>query len=702
MIVKRILILAPTVLILILLQSYLWVPTYNNQGLSNPARLAQFVNGSAGDAQVLNPILSADTASSEVNELVFDSLVDLDNELNYRPRLASSWTQYELSYLIINLDEKIFPHERLPADWMKWLRDRVTDNARWLENIDSIKLLPEFSTEGSVSIGKDDKGKDQFVTYQLRHPQCLEFKLKKIDQDFFLPLRDKLGADYFSNFPFEKYVHAKNPSEQELLKKHWEEILPLTVHNPVLEFELRRGVKFHDGHEFDSGDVLFTYRALMDPASTSPRQSDYEPIKEASILGPYKIRFVYKRLFSTAINSWAIGILPEHLLNKSALEKEAGLLGKSTDAFSIRDSGFNRNPVGTGPFIFKEWKSDQFIRLVRNPQYWDGLPEYEEYITRIIPDTLTQEMEFYSGAVDNYSVQPHQVARLSKDPQYQHFSSPGYFYSYIGYNLRNPLFKSRDIRRALGMAIDVKKIIQYVLYGEGEAVTGPYPKITDWYDFDVKALPYDPEGALRIFEQEGWKKNNDGYLEKDGKIFEFNLITNNGNPIRKSILAITQNSWKKIGVKCNTQLFEWAVFLKDFVNSLKFDALVLGWSMGADPDLYQIWHSSQTEPGRLNFVGYQNEEVDRLIVRLRKEYDKNKQMIMTKELHRLIANDQPYTFLYTRKSSRLLDKKIVLVERDERGNEIYKKIYPTRDGRLNYYFNKWRKLNTVPEFNSQG
>jgi ABC-type transport system substrate-binding protein len=298
-------------------------------------------------------------------------------------------------------------------------------------------------------------------------------------------------------------------------------------------------------------------------------------------------------------------------------------------------------------------------------------------------------------------VQPHQVARFSKESKFQSFSSIGYFYSYIGYNIRNPLFSDAEIRTALGMAIDIDPIIKYVLYGEGERVTGPYPKITEWYDPNVKPLRYDPEEAVKILNSKGWKKNAEGWLEKDGKLFEFNLISNSGNAIRKNILTIVQESWRKIGVKCNTQLFEWAVFLKDFVNELKYDALVLGWSMGIDPDLYQIWHSSQAGPKQLNFVGYKNAEADRLITRIRKEYDRSKQVVMARELHRIIARDQPYTFLYVAKSTQVLDKKIAMVEKGEDGKEKYVKIYPTKDGRIQYYFNKWKKLASIPEFDSE-
>ncbi len=701
MIVKRILIYLPIALVLFLLQSFFWVPTYDKQAVGNPARLVKYVQGSSGDAHLLNPILSADTSSSSINDLVFDGLIDLDQNLKYRPRLAKSWTQFEEATLTLNTST-FLPGGTIDdtvADWPNTLLAALQHNKAWTKNLRSIEVIPGKIVQGEIKLPQSDpKAEPGKIPYTVHQPPRLKFTLEKIDQDFFTPIQQWLSEDYFNKFPYDKFIRADEPANQEKLQAHYKEILPLTEHNPVIVFELRKDVTFHDGHPFDSGDVLFTYNSIMNPKGTSPRKSDYEPVKNATVLGPYKIRFTYKRLFSPAINSWSMGILPEHLLNPQKLLAEANERGRDAEAFIMRDSNFGRHPIGTGPFKFAEWQSDEQIRLTRNDNYWDGAPEYQEYVMRIIPDSLTSEMEFYAGAVDNYSVQPHQVARFSKEDKYQSFSSLGYFYSYIGYNLRNPLFADRDIRVALGMAIDIDPIIQYILYGEGERVTGPYPKITDWYDAEVKPLAYDPEGALAILNNKGWKKNAEGWLEKDGKIFEFNLITNSGNPVRKNILTIVQESWRKIGIKCNTQLFEWAVFLKDFVNALKYDALVLGWSMGIDPDLYQIWHSSQAGPRQLNFVGYKNEEADRLITRIRREYDRTKQITMARELHRMIAHDQPYTFLYVAKSTQLLDKKIVIVEAEEGGEKRYERIYPTKDGRIRYYFNKWKKLPQIPQF----
>jgi ABC-type transport system substrate-binding protein len=709
---KRLFILLPVLLIGILIQSFFWVPTYDKQATGNPERLTKFIESSSGDARLLNPILNADTASSQIVSKIFDGLLDQDDQLDLRPRLAESWAQYEEAYLTLvpnkSADKKL---PTRPQDWIPYIQNKMKVSPQWRNNIRSMEIIPVGDSAGSVQVPVLDKQgkrvkengrpKMQTLEYTLRQPPRLKFTLEKVDQYFFEPLIKILGKDYADRFSYEHFIFPKNPDQLPLLENSYPEILKVMEHNPVLVFKLKKGVKFHDGHEFDSGDVLFTYQSIMDPRNASPRTSDYEPVKSAEVLGKYKVKFVYKRLFSPAINAWAMGMLPEHLLNEDALQREArdrNLNEEQIEKFNMRDSDFNRNPTGTGPFIFKEWKGDQFVRLVRNEDYWEGPPEYGEYVMRIITEPLTQEMEFYSGAADNYGVLPHQVARLRTDPKYQSFSTVGFFYSYIGYNLRKPLFKSSEVRKALGMAIEVDKIIKYVLYDEGERVTGPYPKITDWYDHEVPPIPYDPEGAGRILNKLGWKKNQDGWLEKEGKLFEFNLITNSGNPIRKSILSIVQNNWRKIGIKCNTQVFEWAVFLKDFVNPLKFDALVLGWSMGTDPDLFQLWHSSQARPNQLNFVGYQSPEADQLIVTIRQEYDKAKQIQLTRELHRLIAKDQPYTFLYVGKATRLLDKKIVIVERLPDGSEKYVKIYPVKGGEIKYYFNKWRKLSSVPQF----
>ena len=397
-----------------------------------------------------------------------------------------------------------------------------------------------------------------------------------------------------------------------------------------------------------------------------------------------------------------MGILPEHLLNKEALREEALRLSKDPEKFSFRQSTFNRNPIGCCPFVFKEWKSDQYIALEHFDGYWEGQPNYERYVYRIVPDLLTQEMEFYAGTVDSYGVQPHQVKRLEQDPRFQSFSGTSFGYTYIGYNMRREPFDDPRVRRALGMAIDVDKIIDYVLYGQGERITGPFAKQTDYYNHSVRHVPYDPEGALRLLEDAGWRPGKAGWLEKDGKRLQFTLITNSGNDLRKAILAIAQDSWKQIGIDVRTDLLEWAVFIQERVNKIDFDALILGWSMGIEPDLYQIWHSSQTGPHKLNFVGFKNKEADDLIIKIRQEYDHERQVEYYHRLHEIIFREQPYTFLYVGKWTAILDKRIVIREMDKDGNAAYKKITPTKTGNYTFYFNKWIKLPAAPSFATEG
>ncbi len=708
MLLKRLLILAPLALVALLLQSYFWVPSYETQAVGNPARLRTYIEGSIGDAKILNPILNADSASSQITGLVFDGLLDLDENLDLRGRLATDWSVTETAYLVARPDRRLA--DGSPASAARLIA-AIADAcaAGGLPGLDetllSMQPLPAQTRTETLSLpATDEPGGIVEVDVTLRVPPRVEFMLAWVDQDFFDRLEPVLGGDYFDDFPYAAHVvpaESASDAHREQVAARYADLLPLAEHNPVLRFRLRRGVRFHDGHPFDAGDVKFTYDALMNPRNLSPRTSDYEPIKRVDVLDAHTVVVTYKRLYSPAINAWMMGMLPAHRLNADALAREmaAQSVSDATRAgFGMRDSAFNRAPVGTGPFRFVEWRGDEFIELARNDDYWERPPEYAHYYFRVIPDLLTQELEFKSGAIDAYGVQPHQVARYKQDDTYQSFSSLGFGYTYIGYNNRKPLFADPRVRRALGMAINTDDIITYVLYGEGERTTGPYPRQTEWYDQAIPPLPYDPAAAQRLLAEAGWRPNADGWLEKDGKVFEFTLITNNGNPLRANVLAIAQDAWKKIGVRCRTQVFEWAVFLQDFVNTGSFDAVVLGWSMGIDPDLYQIFHSSQAGPQQLNFVGYANPEADALIVRLRREYDRAAQRELAHRLHRTIAADQPYTFLYVGLATRVLDRKIVLVERAPGGDERFAKIYPTKSGSISFYFNKWRKLEFTPDF----
>jgi ABC-type transport system substrate-binding protein len=707
--VRKILIFTPMLVIFFLLQSYFWVPTYEEQSRGNQDRLNEYITASIGDASLLNPILSADSASSDIESLVFEGLIDYDRDLRFRGRLAKSWEIYEEAFFYVNKDASVPGAGRLDAGGVLDLLRRVRKEAgsfnaqtrASLGNIQEISILParEYTVTREEKAAKGPQPPPIIIRVQA--PARMKLVLEKVDQLLFENLSVILGESYFKTFDGQKYLQFNPDVELGKRALYASEILPATEENPIILFHLRPDVRFHDGHPFEARDVRFTYKAIMNPKNISPRFSDFEPVKEAEIMDPLTVRIIYKRLYSPALGTWTIGILPEHLLNEEVLKKEAFQSGKNPEQFSMRDSRFNRHPIGCGPFVFREWKSDQFIGLERYRDYWEGEPNYHQYYYRIIPDLLTQEMEFYAGTVDAYAVPPYQVARLKHDPKYQSFSGLSFGYTYIGYNIRREPFNDRRIRTALGMAIDVNKIIKYVLFGQGERITGPFPKQTDYYDSSVKPLPYDPQGALKLLEAAGWKRNREGWLEKDGKRFQFTLITNSGNDLRKAILTIAQNEWRKIGIDVRTDLLEWAVFIQERVDKHDFDALVLGWSMGIEPDLYQIWHSSQTHPYQLNFVGFKNKEADDLIIKIRQEYNHQRLVAYCHQLHEIIAREQPYTFLYVTKWTAVLDKRIVIKETNAEGNVVYKKITATKTGNYMYDFNKWIKLPEVPVFHAE-
>ena len=691
---KLLLLAAPTLVGAFLLQSYFWVPTFEDQARGDPGRLERFISSSIGDAVILNPAISADSASSEVNALAFEGLIDRDLDLSFRGRVAESWQILEEAYLYADETERLPDGApATPAAIVARLQAAQARGAPELRAVEAMAILPAETTTVQIAPPGPPRRPGAptppaaSVPVTVRRPPRVKFTLRAVDQDFFQNL-DRLLGGYVKRLAPARYVTAADPAAARAAA---EVHVQPAEENPVIVFRLRRGVRFHDGREVTARDVRFTYETIMDPRNLSPRVPDFEPIKAVETPDPHTVRVTYKELFQPGFESWGMGILPEHLLNRPALAAEARAAGKAPAAFSVRDSGFNRRPIGSGPFRFAAWESDVSIRLVRNEDYWEGPPNFREYFVRILPDALTSELAFYAGTADGYGAQAHQVARLQNDSRFHVNSLLGLGYTYIGYNLRRPLLQDARVRTALGMAIDVDEVIRYVLYRQGRRTTGPYPQQTEYYDPDVKPLPFDPAGAARLLAEAGWRKNAEGILEKDGKPLAFTLITNAGNEERQAIMVIAQNAWRRLGVKVEILSLEWAVFIRERVNKLDFDAVVLGWAMGLDPDIFQIFHSSQAGPQQLNFVGYANPRADELMIRIRREYDEARQTAMARELHRLIARDQPYTFLYVRQALSLLDGKIVRMVRRPDGTPQYLPFEPNRLGRINFHFDQWLK-----------
>ena len=404
----------------------------------------------------------------------------------------------------------------------------------------------------------------------------------------------------------------------------------------LITFHLRKGVKWEDGHEFTSKDVLFGFNTIISPDTPTAYAGDFLEVEKADAPDPYTFRVRYKEPFAPALSSWGdIIVLPEHLLR----------------GVKITESPLSRKPVGLGPFRLKEWKTQEKIVLEDNPGYFRGRPFLDQYIMLIIPDPATMFLELKSGGLDWMGLSPIQYERQTDTPFFQkNFKKYKYLsfsYTYLGYNLRHPFFKDRRVRQAISYAIDKQEIIRGVLLGYGVVATGPYKPDAWYYNSRVRRYPYEPERARRLLAEAGWRDSDgDGWLDRDGEVFEFTVLTNQGNGLRARTAQIIQYRLRQVGIKMHVRPLEWTAFINDFIDKRRFEAVILGWTLGQDPDIYDIWHSSKTAPKQLNFVGYSNPELDKLLVAGRRTFDRSERMRIYARIQEILAEDQPYTFLY--------------------------------------------------------
>ena len=410
----------------------------------------------------------------------------------------------------------------------------------------------------------------------------------------------------------------------------------------TLDFKLQEGVRWHDGAPFTADDVVFTWRTTVNPKTPSPYRSDYQDVERVEALDPLTVRVTYRRPYAKALLSWSLNILPRHLLERYVQE---GRLKEAPQNWTA--------PVGTGPYRFKEMKSGEKVVVVANPDYFKGRPSISRIVYRIIPSQATIFLELKARGVDVAGLTALQYKRQTEYPAFQKaynkFRYPGSGYTYLGFNLKDPRFADRRVRLALAHAINKQELLDGVVLGLGREATGPFRPGT-WADNPrVKGVPHDPEKAAALLAEAGWKtRNAEGLLVKDGKPFTFELLTNQGNDERKKIAEIVQASLRDLGVGVDIRILEWAALLKEHVKKRNFDAMILGWGTGADPDQYVVWHSSQSGPDELNHISYKNAEVDALLEAGRSSCVQAERTRFYHRLHEVLAEDQPLVFLYWR------------------------------------------------------
>lgn len=416
-------------------------------------------------------------------------------------------------------------------------------------------------------------------------------------------------------------------------------------------FHLRKGVRWHDGVEFTSDDVVFTFQTVTDPKVPTPYGSNFGPVQKVEAVDKHTVKVTYSEPYAPALESWGMGIIPKHILE-----------GKDIAAVE-----YNRNPVGTGPYKLKEWVTGQKIVLEAFDGYFEGRPKINRYFARIIPDTATMFLELKFGGIDFMGLTPPQY-KLQSDSKhfnryFQKFRYPSFGYTYLGYNLQDPRFGDRRVRRAITHAINKRDIIDGVLLGYGTPCTGPFPPESWAYNTEVKDLEYSPEKAKMLLQEAGWAMGNDRLLYKDGKPFRFTVLINQGNDARRKTAEIIRENLRKVGIEMEIKVLEWQAMLHEFIDKKRFEAVIMGWALSRDPDIYDIWHSSKTKEGEFNFISYKNDDVDRLLLEGRRTFDFEKRKSIYHRIHSILAEDQPVAFLFVPDALPVLNKRFKGVEK---------------------------------------
>jgi len=433
------------------------------------------------------------------------------------------------------------------------------------------------------------------------------------------------------------------------LAKTWEyspDSLEITVH-------LRDDIRWHDGVPTTASDVKYTFDVMKNPKLGYPDIAGLKEVESIEVLDETTVRFRFTRPSLNQLTYLRRLILPKHRLESTPI-----------DQMKLAPQG--REPVGNGPFRFVRWTRDQEIVFEANPDFPDGRPHLDRVVFRVIPDQTAIETAFKSGEIDVVErLRLSEVAPLRQDPRFNVFTYPQRGYQFISWNMRDPLFRESATRMAMTLAIDRQRIVDALAFGEGKVAAHPIMSLSPFYARDIEPYPYDPERAKALLAQSGWKDTNgDGILDRDGKKFEFTLVTNIGNQMREDALVMIQDDLRKVGVSVKPQVLEWTVFMGR-VKEKDFQACHMGWQTDFIVNPFDLFHSKAIE-GIYNLSSYSNPRVDELIDRGLAAHTAAEAKPIWHEMQVILHEEQPYSMLYEMAFSVGASKKVRGIEIDVR------------------------------------
>ncbi len=386
---------------------------------------------------------------------------------------------------------------------------------------------------------------------------------------------------------------------------------------------LRRGVRFHDGHELTSADVVYTFRSLLDPAFLSPRKGAYRMVQSVDARDRDTVVFTLKERFGSFPVNLVLPIVPDG----------AG-------------ATFREHPIGTGPYRFVRYATDDRLELAPFDDYFGGRPKNDGLVLRIVPDDIMRGLELRKGTMDIVvnDLAPDIVHQLGRDPKIQLVESAGTDYQYVGLNLRDPVLRDRRVRQALGYAIDRQAIIQYLRRGLATPAAGILPPVSWAFEPSVFQFTYDPAKARALLDEAGFR-DPDG----DGPEPRFRLSLKISNlEFNRLQSSVIQQNLRAVGIALEVRTYEFSTLYADVLKG-NFQLFTLQWVGGAvaDPDiLRRVFHSSQVPPSGFNRGFFRDPRVDRLLDDAAVSTDDEQRRALYADVQRAVAEEAPYISLW--------------------------------------------------------
>ncbi len=421
-------------------------------------------------------------------------------------------------------------------------------------------------------------------------------------------------------------------------------------------FHLRDDVKWHDGEPFTSADVKFTYEVIMDTENDVRTRTGWDRITSCETPDDYTVVFKFDKVDAPFLYRVSIAeILPKHILE-----------GLPSAELTFAD--WFRAPVGTGPFMFKEWVAGDHITVVKNPNYFlEGQPYLDEIVYRIVPDMNTLLNMTETGEVDIQPRVQDDVAELLDDMSHvDRITVQSLTPWLIWINMNHPLFKDVRTREALAYGFDKEIINEKVYRGFSLPADGPISPQLSVYNPDIKIFRYDPEKAKALLEEVGWKdEDGDGIREahgvegvEDGTPFEFETANLAGEQIRVQLLSLVHAQWKEIGLAAEINLVDVGTMFGDMHPNNNFETSYSYIGRYVDPDLGTLYLDRDRFENRSNYVGFNNERVDELILASQQTADQAERKEYFMEAQAIIAEQVPQLFIGWRANSTAVNTRV--------------------------------------------